>query len=115
MFGGTTGLIELVKVNTSLEEVDISGCLLVSDNTLYTLQENLLHMREDSSCTPFSITLGGRWVWLFLVVLDTRIVAVGTGISGHVAMKFASATGASVCLHDLSSMLLQQPHFDFGE
>ena len=41
-------------------------------------------------------------------------MCAGTSVSGEVAMKFTRDTGALVCLHDLSSMSLQQPHFDFG-
>ena len=84
-YGTSVGLLEVVKVSVCLKELDISGCIQVSDQSLYALQENLLHMRgsmevgshdhtpepllsghseasgDDKSCTiPFSITLGGK-------------------------------------------------------
>ena len=51
-----------------LKELDISGCLNVTNKTLYALQESLLHMRTHSdgeqSCWEFSIVTGGILLYI---------------------------------------------------
>jgi hypothetical protein len=48
-----------------LKELDISGCLSVTNKTLYAFQESLLHMRdpagEEAKPGQFSIIVGGKF------------------------------------------------------
>ena len=95
-----------------LQELDVCGCMNITNKTLYAFQESLLHMREE--CRSFSLVLGGVCTCVCVSVCVCVCVRVcvcvgishslttGTDISGDVAMQFAAATGASISLHDLS-------------
>ena len=52
------GLSHLACHCLGLTDLDISGCLNITNNSLYALQESLLHLR--SECKTFSIALGGE-------------------------------------------------------
>lgn len=53
------GVVDVSNCCTNLMELDISGCWQVTNKSLYALQENLMHMREDNN-RNFSLTLGGN-------------------------------------------------------
>ena len=53
------GLKEVVNYCLELEEVDVSGCSLVSECSLQALLTTLLSRKEERDAPPLNITLGG--------------------------------------------------------
>lgn len=76
------GVCYLASHSSSLVELDLSGCMSITNKSLEALQENLLFAREDK--THLNLLIGG------------------TLIDAELARQFAVATGSSVCQHDLS-------------
>ena len=106
----------------NLHELDICGCLGLTNRVLYAFQESLLHMRE-AEHKKFVITLGGIYICVYVLGIcpnldqplmnmhlfkySTSCMCVsGTEITGEVAMQFASDTGATMSLHDLTTQSL---------
>ena len=64
-----TALCCLAENCLELKELDISGCLSVTNKALYAFQESLLHMRDrdpdvkESKSDRFSIIVGGKVLW----------------------------------------------------
>ena len=76
-----TGVCCLAQHLLSLVRLDLSGCMNATNKSLETLQESLMHRKDE---THFNLIVGG------------------TLISVKSAYQFATTTGASVCHDDMS-------------
>jgi hypothetical protein len=78
-----SGIGQVAGVCLQLQELDVSGCPSISNQSLCSLQESILHLR-----TPQHRSF--------------TLLAGGSCIESEALLKFAAATGATVQLYDLS-------------